>query len=289
MKLLNDQKILKIEKLNKLKLLGFNPYPSYTFKLNNNIKNIFKNYKNYKNNFKNISIAGRLMSKRLMGHVSFSELKDHTGVIQLYIKKNNLYFNRNNILYDIYKKYINIGDIIGITGFVFITKVKELSICVKNIIILSKSINSLPVVKEVNDKNGVKFYNSFSNVEYKYRYRYLDLIINNESKERFNKRFNLVSFIRNYLDYKKYLEVETPILQNLYGGALARPFRTYHNDFNFFLYLRISNELYLKRLIISGYSGVYEFSKDFRNEGMSRFHNTEFTQLELYVSYKDYL
>jgi lysyl-tRNA synthetase class 2 len=232
-----------------------------------------------------VSIAGRLMSRRVMGAASFVELQDSAGRIQLYIKRDEICPDEDKTLYNrVFKKLTDIGDIIGVTGFVFVTQMGEISIHVKSFTFLAKALKPLPIVKE---KDGQTF-DAFQDPEQRYRQRYVDLIVNPDVRKTFVKRTQLVNTIRNFLAEKGYLEVETPILQPLYGGATARPFKTHHNTLDQTLYLRIANELYLKRLIVGGYDGVFEFSKDFRNEGMDRFHNPEFTQVELYVAYKDY-
>ncbi|MDY0082171.1 MAG: lysine--tRNA ligase [Ignavibacteriaceae bacterium] len=231
----------------------------------------------------NVSIAGRIMAIRRMGKASFAHIQDHKGRIQIYLKKDDI-----GDYYDVFK-LMDIGDIIGVEGFVFKTKTGEISVHTKNIKLLSKSLLPLPIAKEVVDEQGNKtIFDQFSDKELRYRRRYLDLIVNPEIKDVFIKRSKIISSMRNYLDSSGYLEVETPVLQPLYGGAAARPFITYHNTLDTQLYLRIADELYLKRLIVGGFNGVYEISKDFRNEGMDRSHNPEFTMMELYVPYKDY-
>lgn len=230
------------------------------------------------------------MSRRIMGSASFAELQDATGRIQLYIRRDDICKGEDKSLYNtVFKKLLDIGDIIGVKGYVFTTQVGEISIHVTSLKVLSKSLRPLPIVKETVDEHGNrKAHDAFSDPEMRYRQRYVDLIVNPEVRETFKKRTQLTNSMREFLNNKGYLEVETPILQPLYGGAAAKPFKTHHNKLDMMLYLRIANELYLKRLIVGGYDGVYEFSKDFRNEGMSRFHNPEFTQIELYVAYKDY-
>ncbi len=231
----------------------------------------------------NVSIAGRIMAIRRMGKASFAHIQDHKGRIQIYLKKDDI-----GDYYDVFK-LMDIGDIIGVEGFVFKTKTGEISVHTKNMKLLSKSLLPLPIAKEVVDEQGNKtIFDQFSDKELRYRRRYLDLIVNPEIKDVFIKRSKIISSMRNYLDSSGYLEVETPVLQPLYGGAAARPFITYHNTLDTQLYLRIADELYLKRLIVGGFNGVYEISKDFRNEGMDRSHNPEFTMMELYVPYKDY-
>ncbi|MEE4196396.1 MAG: lysine--tRNA ligase [Bacteroidales bacterium] len=282
---LSEQEIIRRQSLEELRKLGINPYPAEEFDTNTNSKEILSGYDPEKNNFQEVSIAGRIMSRRIMGNASFIELQDDKGKIQIYIKRDNLCPGEDKTLYNtVFKKLLDIGDIVGIKGNVFITKVGETSINANELKLLSKSIKPLPVVKE---KDG-KVYDAFSDAEQRYRQRHLDLMVNPSTKEAFVKRTKLTNSMREFLNGKGYLEVETPILQPLYGGAAARPFKTFHNTLDQTLYLRIANELYLKRLIVGGFDGVYEFAKDFRNEGMSRFHNPEFTQMELYVAYKDY-
>jgi lysyl-tRNA synthetase class 2 len=225
-----------------------------------------------------------------MGSASFAEIQDSTGRIQIYVRRDDICPDEDKTLYnDVFKKKLDIGDIIGLKGYVFTTQVGEISIHVTEFKLLTKSLKPLPIVKEAEDEQGnKKTYDAFTDPEQRYRQRYVDLIVNPHVKETFKKRTTLMNSMREYLNDRGYLEVETPILQPLYGGAAARPFKTHHNTLDMTLYLRIANELYLKRLIVGGFDGVYEFSKDFRNEGMSRFHNPEFTQIELYVAYKDY-
>ncbi|MEM8894804.1 MAG: lysine--tRNA ligase [Bacteroidota bacterium] len=270
--------------------MGVNPYPADLFKVNVTAKGIHENYERRKTDYKDISIAGRLMSRRIMGSASFAEIQDSTGRVQIYVRRDDLCPDEDKTLYNtIFKKKMDIGDIIGITGYVFTTQTGEISIHVTSLKLLSKSLKPLPIVKEATDAEGnTKTYDAFSDPEQRYRQRYVDLIVNPQVKDTFIKRTKLVNSMREYLNNSGYLEVETPILQPLYGGAAARPFKTHHNTLDMTLYLRIANELYLKRLIVGGFDGVYEFSKDFRNEGMSRFHNPEFTQVEVYVAYKDY-
>jgi lysyl-tRNA synthetase class 2 len=287
---LSEQEIERRKGREELEKLGINPYPAETFDINVSAKDIKQNYESDKLNYKNISIAGRLMTKRIMGKASFAEIQDSTGRIQIYISRDEICPDEDKTLYNtVFKKLLDIGDIIGIKGYVFTTQVGEISIHVKELIVLSKSLRPLPITKEVTDEQGnVKRYDAFTDSEQRYRQRYVDMIVNPEVRDTFKKRTQLVNSMRTFLGDKGYLEVETPILQPLYGGAAARPFKTHHNTLDMTLYLRIANELYLKRLIVGGYDGVFEFAKDFRNEGMSRFHNPEFTQVELYVAYKDY-
>ncbi len=282
---LSEQEVIRRQSLEELRKLGINPYPAEEFETNTDSQEILSEYSPDKNNFLEVSIAGRIMSRRIMGNASFIELQDDKGKIQVYIKRDNLCPNEDKTLYNtVFKKLLDIGDIVGIKGNVFVTKVGETSVNATELKLLSKSIKPLPVVKE---KDG-KVYDAFSDAEQRYRQRHLDLIVNPSTKEAFVKRTKLTNSMREFLNSKGYLEVETPILQPLYGGAAARPFKTFHNTLDQTLYLRIANELYLKRLIVGGFDGVYEFAKDFRNEGMSRFHNPEFTQMELYVAYNDY-
>ncbi len=282
---LSEQEIIRRQSLEELRKLGINPYPAAKYEVNTSSEEILSKFDPAKNNFQEVSIAGRIMKRRIMGSASFVELQDDKGKIQIYFKRDNICAGEDKTLYNtVFKKLLDIGDIIGIKGNVFVTQVGETSINVTEFTVLSKSIRPLPIVKE---KDG-KVYDAFSDPEQRYRQRHLDLIVNPEVKDAFVKRTKLTNSMREYLNGKGYLEVETPVLQPLYGGAAARPFKTYHNTLDQTLYLRIANELYLKRLIVGGFDGVYEFAKDFRNEGMSRFHNPEFTQMELYVAYKDY-
>lgn len=287
---LSEQEIIRRQEREELVKLGINPYPSETFEVNATSADILENYPKSKTDYKNISIAGRVMTRRIMGNASFAEIQDATGRIQIYLKRDDICPGEDKSLYNtIFKKLVGIGDIIGIKGYVFTTQVGEISIHVTEFKLLTKSLKPLPIVKESVDESGNKVtHDAFSDPEQRYRQRYLDLIVNPHVRESFKKRTQLVNSMRTYLNNRGYTEVETPILQPLYGGAAARPFKTHHNTLDIDLYLRIANELYLKRLIVGGFDGVYEFSKDFRNEGMSRFHNPEFTQVELYVAYKDY-
>lgn len=288
--ILSEQEINRRQIREKLIESGIDPYPSDTFEVNVTTKDIHENYEKRKTDYKAISIAGRLMSRRIMGSASFAEIQDSTGRIQIYLRRDDICPDEDKALYNtVFKKMMDIGDIIGIKGYVFTTEVGEISIHVTELKLLTKSLKPLPIVKEAKDEEGnMKTYDAFTDPELRYRQRYVDLIVNPEVRDTFVKRTQLVNSMRNFLTDKGYLEVETPILQPLYGGAAARPFKTHHNTLDMTLYLRIANELYLKRLIVGGYDGVFEFSKDFRNEGMSRFHNPEFTQVELYVAYKDY-
>ena len=279
---LSEQEQVRREKLEKIKSLGINPYPAELYPVSDysiDIKN------NFKENSK-VVLAGRLMSRRIQGNASFAELQDSKGRIQLYFNRDEICSGEDKTSYnELYKKLLDIGDIIGVEGELFKTKVGEKTVLVKNFKLLSKSLRPLPLPKEDSDGN---IYDEFNDPELRYRQRYVDLIVNSGVKEAFVKRTLITNSIRQFLNKREYLEVETPILQPIPGGAIARPFLTHHNALNIPLYLRISNELYLKRLIVGGFDGVYEFAKDFRNEGMDRTHNPEFTILELYVSFKDY-
>ena len=288
---ISEQEHQRRQSLEDIIQLGLNPYPSEIFTINSSSEEIKNNFDEKKSNFNEVKIAGRLMSRRIMGSASFAEIQDSKGRIQIYVRRDDICPSEDKTLYNtLFKKKLDLGDIIGIEGYVFLTKMGEITIHVTDLKILSKSIRPLPVVKEVTDDKGDKTtYDAFSNKELKYRRRYVDLIVNPESKDIFIKRSKIINEIRNILNENNYLEVETPILQPIYGGASARPFKTYHNSLDVPLFLRIANELYLKRLIVGGFDGVFEFGKDFRNEGMSRFHNPEFTQCEFYVAYKDYL
>jgi len=282
---LSEQEIIRRNSLQKLRELGINPYPADEFKTNATVKQIIENYNPESGNFQDVVFAGRLMSQRIMGKASFGELQDETGRIQIYVNRDEICPAEDKTLYnDVFKKLLDIGDIIGVKGFVFITQMGETTIHVKEFVVLSKSIRPLPVVKE---KEG-KTFDAFTDPEQRYRQRYLDLIVNPQVKDVFVKRTQIINTMRQFFNEKGYLEVETPILQPIPGGAAARPFITHHNALNMPLYMRIANELYLKRLIVGGFEGVYEFAKDFRNEGMDRTHNPEFTVMEIYVAYKDY-
>jgi len=287
---LSDQEIRRREERSELLKLGHNPYPSKTFEITTSAEEIKQGFESEPDKFQEVSLAGRLMSRRIMGSASFAELQDSSGKIQIYVRRDDIAEGDDKTLYNtVFKKLLDIGDVIGVKGFVFITQTGELSVHVKELTVLSKSLRPLPIVKETRDESGeVKVHDAFADPELRYRQRYVDLIVNPQVRQTFAKRTQLVNSIRQFLSGQGYLEVETPILQPLYGGAAAKPFKTHHNKLDMTLYLRIANELYLKRLIVGGYDGVFEFAKDFRNEGMSRFHNPEFTQVELYVAYKDY-
>ena len=283
---LSEQEQQRREKLNKLIALGIDPYPADEFKVDCTAEDILENYEKDKIGYKTISIAGRIMRRRIMGKASFAELQDSTARIQLYFNRDEICPDEDKSMYnDVFKKLVDIGDIIGIKGYVFTTEVGEITIHVKEFVVLTKSLKPIPM--PVIDAEG-KEHDAFTDPEQRYRQRYVDLIVNPEVRYTFMKRTQLMNSMRTFLNSSGYLEVETPILQPIYGGAAARPFKTHHNTLDMTLYLRIANELYLKKLIVGGFDGVFEFAKDFRNEGMSRFHNPEFTQMELYVAYKDY-
>jgi len=283
---LSEQEIQRRNSLEEIKKLGIDPYPAELYEVNTSAKEIHASYERDKLNFKNVSIAGRIMTVRDMGKACFASLQDSTGRIQLYIRRDDICPGEDKSLYDaVFKKLLDIGDIVGIKGYVFTTKVGEISIHATSIKLLSKSLKPIPIAKL--DEAG-NVHDAFTDPEQRYRQRYVDLIVNPGVREVFTKRSQLVSSMRSFMNGKGYLEVETPILQPIPGGAAARPFTTHHNTLDTTLYLRIANELYLKRLIVGGFDGVYEFAKDFRNEGMDRTHNPEFTVMEIYVAYKDY-
>ena len=281
----SEQELLRRESLRQLRELGIEPYPAALYPVNATAKKIEQEYKPELGNLQDVCIAGRLMSRRIMGAASFAELQDHTGRIQIYIKRDEICPGEDKTMYNtVFKKLLDIGDIVGIRGFAFFTQTGQLSVHAKELTVLSKSLRVLPIVKEA---DGV-VHDAFTDPELRYRQRYVDLIVNPQVKETFVKRAKIISTMRRYFDEAGCLEVETPILQSIPGGATARPFITHHNALDIDLYMRIANELYLKRLIVGGYLGVYEFAKDFRNEGMDKTHNPEFTCMEIYVAYKDY-
>jgi len=283
---LSEQEVQRREKLAKLEALGIDTYPADEFKIDCSAEDILENYDKNKTLYKTVSIAGRIMRRNIMGKASFAKLQDSSARIQLYFNRDEICPGEDKTLYnDVFKKLVDIGDIIGIKGYVFTTEVGEITIHVKEFVILAKSLKPLPM--PVIDADGVE-HDAFTDPEQRYRQRYVDLVVNPEVRYTFMQRTQLVNTMRAFLAEKGYLEVETPILQPIYGGAAARPFKTHHNTLDMTLYMRIANELYLKKLIVGGFDGVFEFAKDFRNEGMSRFHNPEFTQMELYVAYKDY-
>ena len=278
---------MRRENLQKIIELGINPYPPEGWDVNAHAKEILEQYDPEKNNFQEVSLAGRLMARRIMGKASFAVLQDESGRIQLYINRDEICPGEDKTLYNtLFKKLLDLGDIIGVKGRVFKTKTGETSVHVNELKLLSKSLRPLPVVKRDDEGN---VYDAFTDPELRYRQRYVDLIVNPEVREIFKKRSKLIQSMRNYFNEHGWLEVETPILQPIHGGAAARPFKTHHNTLDIPLYLRIANELYLKRLIVGGFDGVYEFGKMFRNEGMDRTHNPEFTSMEIYVAYKDYI
>lgn len=280
---LSEQEIIRREKLTQLRALGIDPYPAARFPADTLTSDLRQDFQVGKK----VVMAGRVMSRRIQGKASFAELQDSTGRIQLYFNRDEICLGEDKTLYnEVYKKLLDIGDFIGVEGELFTTQVGENSVMVKSFTLLSKTLRPLPLPKT--DAEG-KVYDEFNDAEQRYRMRYVDLVVNPHVKETFVKRTKITNSIRKFFNDKGYLEVETPILQPIPGGAAARPFETHHNALNIPLYLRIANELYLKRLIVGGFDGVYEFSKDFRNEGMDRTHNPEFTVMELYVAYKDYL
>jgi lysyl-tRNA synthetase, class II len=283
---LSEQELIRRQALDELRKLGIEPYPAAMFPVNCNTQQIIKGFKGEEGNFQDVALAGRLMSKRIMGSASFAEIQDEQGRIQIYIKRDDLCPGEDKTLYNtVFKKLLDIGDFIGVKGFVFVTQMGEISIHVREITILGKSLKPLPIVKE---KDGT-VYDAVTDPEFRYRQRYVDLVVNPGVREVFIKRSKVINSLRELYNSRGYLEVETPVLQPIPGGAAARPFITHHNTLDIPLYLRIANELYLKRLLVGGYEGVYEFAKDFRNEGMDRTHNPEFTVLEIYIAWKDYI
>ena len=282
----SEQELLRRESLAKLRELGIEPYPAALYPVNTNAAEIKSGFDAEKGNFQEVCIAGRLMSRRIMGAASFGESQDETGRIQIYVKRDEICPGEDKTMYNtVWKKLLDIGDIIGIRGFAFITQTGQLSIHAKELTLLSKSLKVLPIVKELDGQ----VFDAFTDPELRYRQRYVDLIVNPQVKDVFIKRAKIIATMREYFNAAGCLEVETPILQSIPGGAAARPFITHHNALDIPLYLRIANELYLKRLIVGGFNGVYEFAKDFRNEGMDKTHNPEFTCMEIYVAYKDYI
>ncbi len=306
--LLSEQEINRRQKRDELLRMGIDPYPAPTVAVTHTIADIrstfadktsaetpggYESHLDFSTDAEwgQVQLAGRLMGFRIMGSASFAEMQDATGRLQLYFRRDDLCPGEDKTLYNtVFKKLLDIGDIVSVRGYVFTTLTGELSVYVRDFTILNKSLRPLPVVKEgVNEQGEKEIYDAFTDPEQRYRQRYVDLIVNPQVRDVFVKRSKLVNSIRQFLSNKGYLEVETPILQPIHGGATARPFRTHHNTLDMALYLRIANELYLKRLIVGGYDGVFEFAKDFRNEGMDRTHNPEFTQVEFYVAYKDYI
>lgn len=287
MQLLSEQELERRKDREELMQLGIEPYPAASFPINVTAEDIHKNYENNKTDYKDISIAGRLMSRRIMGSASFAEIQDATGRLQIYVRRDDICPDEDKTLYNtVFKKLLGIGDFIGVKGYIFTTQTGEISLHVTELKILSKSVKPLPIVKRDDDGN---VYDGFTDPELRYRQRYVDLTVNPEVKHVFVTRSRIISKMRQYFDDHGWLEVETPILQQVHGGAAARPFHTHHNTLDMPLFLRIANELYLKRLIVGGFDGVYEIGKMFRNEGMDRTHNPEFTGMEIYVAYKDYI
>ena len=280
--MLSEQEIIRREKLTKLKELGINPYPAPLYPVNTTSKDILTHYEEGKE----VIVAGRLMSLRVQGKASFATLQDSEGSVQLYFNRDEMCPDEDKTLYnEVFKKLLDLGDFIGVEGYLFITKMGEKTVMVKNFTLLSKVLRPLPMPKV--DADG-KVHDAFTDPEQRYRMRYVDLVVNPQVKEVFIKRTKLFNAMRQFFNEAGYLEVETPVLQAIPGGASARPFITHHNALDIPLYMRIANELYLKRLIVGGFDGVYEFSRNFRNEGMDRTHNPEFTAMEIYVAYKDY-
>ena len=282
---LSEQELIRRESLNEMQKLGINPFPADQYPVTHYTRDIKEGFEANPDAFKEVCLAGRIMSRRIMGNASFAEIKDMQGRLQVYFRRDDLCPDEDKTMYNtVFKRLLDIGDIIGIKGYVFKTQMGEISVYVKELTVLAKSIRPLPVVKE---KDG-QLFDAFTDPEQRYRMRYVDLIVNDQVKDTFLKRTKIINTMRNFFNERGYLEVETPILQAIPGGASARPFITHHNALNIPLYLRVANELYLKRLIVGGFDGVYEFAKDFRNEGMDRTHNPEFTVMEIYVAYKDY-
>lgn len=285
-RLLSEQEQLRRTALEKIRSLGIDPYPAAEYTVTHHAKDLASSYTEGAEGFEHVRIAGRLMTKRIMGKASFAVLTDATGELQIYVNRDEICPDEDKTMYnDVFKKLLDIGDFIGVEGHMFTTQTGEMSLHVKELVVLSKSLRPLPVVKK--DADG-KIYDQLTDPEIRYRQRYVDLVVNPEVKEIFRKRNRVISTMRRIFDDAGYMEVETPILQPIPGGAAARPFITHHNALDTPLYLRIANELYLKRLIVGGFEGVYEFAKDFRNEGMDKTHNPEFTVMEIYVAYKDY-
>ncbi|TAF67062.1 MAG: lysine--tRNA ligase [Cytophagales bacterium] len=287
MQILSEQEQQRRDKIAQLHQLGINPYPAASYPVSHYCNEVQTQFESNPDAFQEVTLSGRLMIFRIQGSASFAEIQDSTGRIQLYIRRDDICPEEDKTLYNtVFKKLLDIGDFIGVKGFVFKTQTGEITLHVKEFTLLTKSLKPLPIVRT--DEAG-NVYDEVTDKEFRYRQRYADLIVNPNIKDTFIKRTQLISSMRQFLSQKGYLEVETPILQPIHGGASARPFKTHHNTLDMPLYLRIANELYLKRLIVGGFEGVFEFAKDFRNEGMSRFHNPEFTQVEFYVAYKDYL
>ncbi len=283
---LSEQEQLRRQSLVALRELGIEPYPAARYEVSTTAQQILDNFDSNEEAFKAITIAGRIMTRRIMGSAAFFEIQDHSGRIQVYIRRDDICPEGDPTLYNtVFKKLLDIGDFVGVEGFAFRTNTGELSVHCNKFTVLSKSIRPLPIVKE---KDG-KTFDAFTDPEIRYRQRYVDLVVNPQVRDVFVKRAKIIATMREFFNSNGYLEVETPILQPIPGGASARPFITHHNALDMPLYLRIANELYLKKLIVGGFDGVYEFGKDFRNEGMDRTHNPEFTVMEIYIAYKDYL
>jgi lysyl-tRNA synthetase class 2 len=284
---LSEQEILRRESLQQLRDLGINPYPAEAFNVTAFAKDIVENFEKNPDTYKQVILAGRIMSRRIMGSASFAELQDSTGRIQIYLKRDDICPGEDKTLYNtVFKKLLDLGDYVGVKGYVFLTQTGEISVHVQELTVLSKSLKPLPVVRR--DEEG-NIFDAFTDPEQRYRQRYVDLTVNPDFKQIFINRSKVISSMREYFNSEGWMEVETPILQPVHGGAAARPFATHHNTLDMPLFLRIANELYLKRLIVAGFDGVYEFGKMFRNEGMDRTHNPEFTSVEIYVAYKDYI
>ncbi len=284
---LSEQELVRREKLAELEAMGIDPYPAPLYDITHTASDIKQHYsEETAADFQSVSLAGRIMSRRDMGKANFAVLQDSTGRIQVYVKRDDICPGEDKSLFDVlWKKLLDIGDIVGVKGYVFTTRTGEISIHVTSFTLLSKALRPLPIVKE---KDGEQF-DAVTDLEFKYRQRYADLIVNPEVRDTFVRITKMKNAIRSFLNERGALEVDTPVLQSIPGGAAARPFITHHNALDMPLYLRIANELYLKRLIVGGFNWVYEFSRNFRNEGMDRTHNPEFTILEFYVAYKDYL
>jgi len=283
---LSEQELVRRENLQKIRELGIDPFPPEEFPVNAFAQDIQENFDPEQENFQEVTLAGRIMNVRVMGKASFAELQDSTGRIQLYVQRDDIAPSENKDLYNkLFKKLLDIGDFVGVKGFVFLTRTEEITVHVKEFTFLSKCLHPLPIVKR--DEEG-HIYDAFNDPEQRHRQRYVDLVVNPHVRETFLKRSRIITAMRRFFDEKGWLEVETPILQPIHGGAAARPFNTHHNTLDMQLYMRIANELYLKRLIVGGFDGVYEIGKMFRNEGMDRTHNPEFTSMEIYVAYKDY-
>ncbi|MDR0815776.1 MAG: lysine--tRNA ligase [Bacteroidales bacterium] len=281
----SEQEIIRRNSLSELRKLGIEPYPAAEYPVNTTTADILQNFSPEKGDYQDVCLAGRIMARRIMGSASFMELQDASGRIQLYIKRDDICPDEDKTLYNtVFKRLLDIGDIIGVKGYVFVTQMGETSVHVRELTVLSKSLRVLPIVKE---KDGQVF-DAFTDPEQRYRMRYVDLLVNPQVKETFLQRTQVINTMRGFFNTKGYIEVDTPVLQSIPGGASARPFITHHNALDIPLYLRIANELYLKRLIVGGFDGVYEFSRNFRNEGMDRTHNPEFTVMEIYIAYKDY-